>query len=233
MITIAPRKKIILIGDSITQYAMESGGWGTLLSTLYCGKADVLNRGMSGYTTYMALQAIPQFISNHDTFSNDCDTLVIVMFGANDAALENISKQHVPLQTFISNYETIFKCIQSQGNSITVIAMTPPPLHTQQWKEHCCNTFGEQVVNRTMEMTLQYATALKQWCTQHSIICVDLWEQKEAWNSRQVFVDGLHLSKQGNEMVYLQLLQTIKTTLPQWNPTTMSLAHPYWKDVLQ
>eukprot|EP00397_Hematodinium_sp_SG-2012_P062470 GEMP01084428.1.p1 GENE.GEMP01084428.1~~GEMP01084428.1.p1 ORF type:complete len:217 (+),score=42.22 GEMP01084428.1:72-722(+) len=49
--------EIILFGDSITQqsFSIDNGGWGARLSDHFSRRADVLNRGFSGYTTRWAL----------------------------------------------------------------------------------------------------------------------------------------------------------------------------------
>ena len=47
------RVKIILLGDSITQGSLSAtlSGWGTYLADVYQRRADVYNRGFSGYNT--------------------------------------------------------------------------------------------------------------------------------------------------------------------------------------
>jgi hypothetical protein len=45
------RGQIVLFGDSITQRSFSVGGWGARLAHDYMRKADVLNRGFSGYNS--------------------------------------------------------------------------------------------------------------------------------------------------------------------------------------
>jgi lysophospholipase L1-like esterase len=49
----ASRRKILLIGDSITQQSFSTTyrGWGGALANWYCRTADVVNRGYSGYNS--------------------------------------------------------------------------------------------------------------------------------------------------------------------------------------
>lgn len=54
------RPKIILFGDSITQQSFTVGGWGARLADHYARKADVINRGFSGYNTTWGLAALPK-----------------------------------------------------------------------------------------------------------------------------------------------------------------------------
>lgn len=54
------RGQIVLFGDSITQRSFSVGGWGARLSHHYMRKADVLNRGFSGYNSAWGALAVPK-----------------------------------------------------------------------------------------------------------------------------------------------------------------------------
>ena len=70
MVAFRVRPAIILFGDSLTQFSFgESGGgggggggvgWASLLSSAYQRRADVFNRGFSGYNTRHALEILPK-----------------------------------------------------------------------------------------------------------------------------------------------------------------------------
>ena len=63
---------ILLLGDSLTQLAFE--GWGARLANVYQRRADVINRGCSGYNTdFYQRQPLPPL-------DNVC--LVTIFFGA-------------------------------------------------------------------------------------------------------------------------------------------------------
>jgi hypothetical protein len=63
------RPTIVLFGDSLTEYGYSctpadgsqatAAGWVSLLSDAYCRRADVLNRGFSGYNTNLACRLAP------------------------------------------------------------------------------------------------------------------------------------------------------------------------------
>jgi lysophospholipase L1-like esterase len=67
-IEIIERPLIYLIGDSITQYGTKTSqsGWGSLLIEYYEGKADVINRGVSGYTSQMLISIVDQLTTNNN-----------------------------------------------------------------------------------------------------------------------------------------------------------------------
>eukprot|EP00956_Cyclotella_meneghiniana_P032584 scaffold90174_cov65-Cyclotella_meneghiniana.AAC.4 len=70
--TLAPRPKLILIGDSITeQGSATSNGWVTSLSIHYNRRVDVINRGMNGYNSRWGKAALPfilqEILGSHDS----------------------------------------------------------------------------------------------------------------------------------------------------------------------
>ncbi len=80
---IMSRPAIILFGDSITQQGFSSG-WVSLLSNAYTRRADVFNRGFSGYNTRHAVDLLPTVFGKE---MNPNTLFVTVFFGANDASL--------------------------------------------------------------------------------------------------------------------------------------------------
>ena len=81
------RPQFITFGDSITQKGFSSpSGWTAALAEAYQRRADVVNRGYSGYNTNWALQLLDKVFP-----PAGCSgvRLATVWFGANDAALPN------------------------------------------------------------------------------------------------------------------------------------------------
>ena len=129
------RPAIVLFGDSITQqgFGWDGGtGWVSLLSSAYSRRADVLNRGYSGYNTRHGVDLlsrvfgpqqfpIPESIDRNskrmnDDGNNQKDVLfVTIFFGANDAALQG-ELQHVPLDEYGDNLSKMISYIR--GNSL-------------------------------------------------------------------------------------------------------------------
>ena len=131
------RPSIILFGDSITEQSFGLNGrvgWGSLLAAEYARRADVFNRGFSGYNTRMALDLIPSifpspspsppnYSSKRDSSdggsSKEAENIAsdggilfcTVYFGANDAALPG-ERQHVSLEEYGQNLGTIITSIR-------------------------------------------------------------------------------------------------------------------------
>ena len=81
----ATHARFVLFGDSITQGSFSVGGWGARLADHYARRADVLNRGYSGYNTRWALELLPHVLPAAPAPATP-PTLVTVFFGANDSA---------------------------------------------------------------------------------------------------------------------------------------------------
>lgn len=85
------RSSIILFGDSITEQAFGGAfrdvnfGWASLLAADYSRRADVLNRGFSGYTSRHAVEHLLSRVFM-GPLEEPC-LFVTVFFGANDSAL--------------------------------------------------------------------------------------------------------------------------------------------------
>jgi hypothetical protein len=87
---ITERSTFILLGDSLTQQAFTRGGWGQLIGDLYVRRADVLNRGYSGYNTRWALQLLP-FIFTEDKVRFVLRSLCTTLLSPNDPPLPPLS----------------------------------------------------------------------------------------------------------------------------------------------
>lgn len=105
------KKAIVLFGDSITQqgFALD-GGWASRLANDYIRRADVINRGFSGYNTRMCLEVVPRVFGESDTSILYCT----VLLGANDAALPG-ELQHVPIEDYHQNLAKIVTSIRYES----------------------------------------------------------------------------------------------------------------------
>lgn len=111
MVSLRIRPAIVLFGDSITQQGFGwegASGWVSLLSSAYSRRADVLNRGFSGYNTRHALDILPRIFGEP---SQEGVLFCTVFFGANDAALPG-ERQHVPLDEYGENLGKIVTSIR-------------------------------------------------------------------------------------------------------------------------
>lgn len=186
----ASRSKILLLGDSLTQFCFdkEHNGWGRDLANRYQRRADVCNRGMSGYNTRWYLRyANDSGIWNEwssssnsggtsTSTSTSCVVLVTIFFGANDAATLD---QHVPLDEYSSNLTNLIETSRAAYPAAKILLITPPPVAESQRKAYLENEFGEAAAKgmavRTSDTTGKYAAACVAVAAAQTVPCLDLF----------------------------------------------------------
>ncbi|KAL7527359.1 hypothetical protein ACHAWF_002147 [Thalassiosira exigua] len=222
------RAKIMLFGDSITQQSFSASdcGWGACLSDKYQRRADVLNRGFSGYNSGWFLKFAATEEGKADLFEHDGVKLVVIFFGANDASDPNLNeRQHVPLETFKTNIKDIISLTRSNfGRDTSIILVSPPPIchdgRLRFQKERYKNKASGKL-ERTLELSGKYAKGTKDVANESGVPFLDLWTkmqytssgEKENW--RGFLSDGLHLSALGNKFVGESLIELIDQLLPE------------------
>mmetsp|Transcript_23398 Transcript_23398/g.32787 ORF Transcript_23398/g.32787 Transcript_23398/m.32787 type:complete len:282 (-) Transcript_23398:192-1037(-) len=203
------RPAIILFGDSITQQGFGwegSTGWASLLSADYSRRADVLNRGFSGYNTRHALDLLPHVIGT--TRPAEGVLFATVFFGANDAALPG-ELQHVPIDEYEQNLKTIVHHMKSafssndhtcddHGNNSggddnvspssscddheqrpvpPIILFTPPPVDVDAWyKARGPPPEEKQKNDRANENAKEYGNRVKEVATSLDCPVLDVFE---------------------------------------------------------
>ena len=158
------RPVILAFGDSITEHAWDVSieGWLAKLGDLYIRRADVLNRGFSGYNTRWGVDIVDSVVVKA------APDFVILFFGANDAVEVGIV-QHVPLDEYIDNLHIIIQRIRKSIPNIDILLITPPPIDENKLIER--NKLHKKAIllDRTNNRTRMYVQAslevAKQVCT--------------------------------------------------------------------
>lgn len=247
MVALPLRPAILLFGDSITQqgfgWERTSVGWVSLLSRDYSRRADVLNRGFSGYNTIHALQALPSTITPQEVL------FATVFFGANDAALPG-ELQYVPPEEYGKNLATIVEYmranLQQPGSSdgetsldsgreenndhngpLPIILFTPPPVDIAAW-------YKERGLDKTMkkgeeypkanENAKSYGEVVKQVGKDTKCSVLDVFDVLGGNGPVEEYGkhlrDGLHLSESGNVFLYEGLRSLLQDDHPHLLPMT-------------
>ncbi|KAL5493352.1 hypothetical protein EMCRGX_G014521 [Ephydatia muelleri] len=102
--------KIFLFGDSLTQQSFSPGGWGARVADHFQRRADVLNRGFTGYNTDWAKAILPRLLASREQAD-----VITVLLGSNDAVKEG-EYQHVPLDRYAQNLRDILEALCEQTN---------------------------------------------------------------------------------------------------------------------
>ncbi|XP_077607176.1 isoamyl acetate-hydrolyzing esterase 1 homolog [Crocuta crocuta] len=220
--------RVLLFGDSITQFSFQQGGWGAALADKLVRKCDVLNRGFSGYNTRWAKIILPRLIKKEDGLDNP--VAVTIFFGANDSALKDENpKQHVPLDEYVGNLKSMVRYLQSVGvPEHRIVLITPPPLCEAAWEREC-RAQGCKL-NRLNLVAGDYAAACLHAARDCGTEVLDLWTlmQKDGQDFSSFLSDGLHLSPKGNEFLFSHLWPLIEK-----RAASLPLLLPYWRDVAE
>lgn len=206
----------VLFGDSITEQSFRLGGWGAALADTYARKADILNRGYGGYNTRWALFLL------HHLFPLDAPTPPVaatIFFGANDAALlgRTSERQHVPLEEYKENLRKIIQHLKKCSPSVLVLLITPPPVDEAGRLEYARSQYGDkamQLSERTNEVTGEYAKQCVELAGELGLPSINLWskmQETEGWQ-RKFLSDGLHLTPEGNAIVYREVVKVFNET---------------------
>lgn len=210
MTTAATRPKIVLLGDSLTQLCFE--GWGAQLAHVYQRRADVLNRGYSGYNTTFYLHHVAL-----EPLDEVC--LVLIFFGANDAALPDQDPHHyVPLEEYARNLNALIHRVNTLYDNPRILLIAPPPIHHEQRLQYQKQRYKEKatgVLERTLENTGKYAATCVEVAKECNIPYIDLYHdmlQQAHWDT--FFHDGLHFAPAGHVFVAERILETIRIKYP-------------------
>lgn len=218
--TASNRSKFLLLGDSLTQ--LSFGGWGSELADVYQRRADVLNRGMSGYNSRWYLR-----YAEETGIWNEPGkvALVTIFFGANDAAKKDLEpKVHVPLDEYKANIEMLVDKAKESYPNAKILIMAPPPVHPEQRFAYQKKRYGDKatgVLERTTEIAGTYAAACREVAKTKEVPCVDIFTAMRTAEGNtdendigRFFYDGLHFSKTGNKFVYDTLAKVISKNFP-------------------
>ncbi|XP_044147845.1 isoamyl acetate-hydrolyzing esterase 1 homolog [Bufo gargarizans] len=218
--------RVLLFGDSITQFAFETNGWGATLANKLVRKCDVLNRGLSGYNTRWAKQILPKLIPDSARAADIA--AVTIFFGANDSSIrEENPQQHVPLEEYAENLRSMVQYLKSVNiKEEKIVLIAPPPIHEPSWEKHCF--MKGYKLNRLNAVTEAYARACAQVGDEYGADVVDLWTlMQEGGSDYTVYLsDGLHLSEEGNQFLESKLWPLLEKKLG-----ALPFILPYWNDV--
>ncbi|KAL1834123.1 hypothetical protein DCAR_0104288 [Daucus carota subsp. sativus] len=205
------RPKMVLFGDSITEESFNNSGWGASLTHHFARVLDILVRGYSGYNTRWALKVLERVFPPQE---KEAPVAIIVFFGANDAALPDRTSayQHVPLDEYRHNLHSIVSYFKERWPSTLVILVTPPPIDEDGRLK---NPFAEDpsgLPERTNEAAGAYAKACASVAEEYKIPVINLWNRMQKFPNWEKLMlrDGLHLTCQGNKLVFDELISTLR-----------------------
>ncbi|KAG2483419.1 hypothetical protein HYH03_017726 [Edaphochlamys debaryana] len=237
------RPRIILFGDSLTERGFEvPGGWANSLAYNYSRRADIVNRGLSGYNTRWAVKAMPYVYGTKSAPPGSEVLFTTLFFGANDAArLEgpaHSARQHVSVDEYGKNLREMVAYVRSCRVQ-RVVLLTPPPVWEPGRKAHQISRMGEEArdwpLDRTAEHTAPYAREAAAVAADLGVPCLDLHsllQQEDQWGER-LLVDGLHFTPAGQERLWALLRELLAKEWPEIRPEVLPMHFPPWEAVDQ
>ncbi|EEQ98074.1 Isoamyl acetate-hydrolyzing esterase, putative [Perkinsus marinus ATCC 50983] len=218
------RGRILLLGDSITQQSFSGlDAWGGLLSDRYQRRADIINRGYSGYNTPMTLEVARHIFKDGSPHLAGGPLLLVVIFlGANDSQLPGMvnssgsESKHVPLDEFSKALEKIVNLAKPFTSRLVLV--TPPPIDGEAMVADGKARFGASapdLPNRRLQSTGEYARAVLEVGAAKQIPVLNIFDEMQkdaAW--RSFLRDGLHFSPLGSRWFYEALIHLINRNYP-------------------
>ena len=235
------RINIVLLGDSLTQFSfeVEHQGWGAALQSVYARKADVINRGYSGYNSTWVSALVPKIIPEIPwNVEYPERNLVTILLGANDSCEGNGGVQHVSLEKFKENIVSILDRIKQISEDIPILLITPPRVNETMWE------------GRNDEQVKKYADVIRALGKEHDRPVVDLWTDLDnntntnTNNSntnidssvissivKEDLWDGLHFGTAANKKVFARIQQAIELHYHHLIPDQLEMHFPGWKEL--
>ncbi|KEG10127.1 putative esterase [Trypanosoma grayi] len=216
---------ILLLGDSLTQQGYLSG-WVSRLSNCYIRRADVVNRGLSGYNSRWVLDILKDDARRvHLLPSNISRPLfVTVLLGSNDAAATG---QKVPLEEYKENLKAIIALVREHAAPIGGIFLLAPPPVDDEARSCWMRNVGRDpdVCGRGLVAVRSYRNAALQVGAEENaahkdVTVIDLYRvilgdgadtmpySKGPWC--EYFYDGLHFNEAGGQLVFEALWDAIQ-----------------------
>lgn len=180
-------KTVVAYGDSIT----EMPGWVSMLKSEL--GTEVINAGVSGDTTLLAIKRI-----ENDVLAHNPD-IVIMNFGMNDHAEVISTKQPlVPIRTYETTYRSMIKKILKTGAKIVLVT------HNGVCTENGFYSPGLYGLDYGSDTMHDYFDVVKSLADEFDLGLIDIYDLsvKEGLNKVCLQYDGIHLSTHGQQKYF-------------------------------
>lgn len=196
-------KQIVALGDSLTQLGADirTAGWVAQIQNTCTGKIDILNRGLSGYTTRYVRIVLPQLKIDWNEV-----LFVTILLGSNDSCIpDQAESRNVPISEYTINLREIINYVLAQGIAPErIILITPPPVDEVREEEIC------KTRRHTNDLTKIYAETVTALAAEAGTKLIHLYAQMMSIPNWKSFLsDGLHLSRDGNQLLYEEVNKLI------------------------
>ncbi|KAG0232557.1 SGNH hydrolase-type esterase domain-containing protein [Mortierella sp. GBAus27b] len=234
--------KIVVLADSISSYGYSHAtyGWLGFLSDEWAGRADVVLRGFPGYNSHWIKSIFPDLLRQESTAPGSAPArLVLVALGTDDASFPH-TRQHVAVDAYKENLRSIITFIRypespNYSPDTQVILVTPAPVHDAMWEASL--EAANLTLDRSNSITKEYVDACVQVGEELHVPVVDVWtditcqiegtcELHESDLLEDYMMDGFHLRRMGNEVLYKGVMNAVAKHYPHLHPTCWPTVFP-------
>ncbi|KAK7202695.1 SGNH hydrolase-type esterase domain-containing protein [Myxozyma melibiosi] len=252
MPTIQHYKKVILFGDSQFERSWRPDldfAFAAALANYYTRRADVLNRGLSGYSTKWLRPQFERIIQELSYGPPDNALLFVIWLGTNDCCIEG-TPHRVPIEEFQSSLREYVSEIRTKFPAAGIILITPAPVSISKMRQ---STMRSKGADRTQLAHKQYAEAVMN-CqfaddggmikranlfdavmnaagyanTDTNSVLVGPPATDEEQNIGRFTIDGLHLNGDGYKILY-SLVTKITSQWEGFDPLKLEGVEPGWQ----
>lgn len=219
-------KKLIILGDSNSQFGYGESQWISKISDLFQRKCDVINRGFSGYSTDHIKVILPRLMQEFQP-SSICGCLI--MLGTNDSTKSTNQIQHVTLDRFRENMIWIIDYLIGFGiEKEKLILISPPRIDDAKWSQEVLTRFGNESTHFD-HLVRDYARTSIEVAKEKNLVYFDFHQEmlKNDLDYKDYLNDGLHLSIKGGEFLFKHL----EPLLNKHIANGLEFYFPYWRDI--
>ncbi|KAF8928792.1 hypothetical protein BGZ58_009378 [Dissophora ornata] len=234
--------KIVVLADSISEYGYSHAthGWLGFLADEWAGRADVVLRGFPGYNTHWVRSIFPDLLQQESKSSGSVPAkLVLIALGTDDASFPR-TRQHVAVDAYKDNLKSLISSIRypespSYSPDTQIILVTPAPMDDTMWEASL--TAVNQTLDRSNSVTKEYVDACLEVGNDLKVPVVDIWsdiqcqvdgtcELHESDQLQDYLMDGFHLRRMGNEVLYKGIMNAVAKHYPFLHPTCWPIVFP-------
>ncbi|GMF45224.1 unnamed protein product [Phytophthora fragariaefolia] len=229
------RPKLLLLGDSLTQEGTDPdlGGWVCQLQHRYTRSADVVVRGLYGYSTDIFVRhALPSVKRDLASWAEP-PAFVALWLGGNDSALPTgfEAALHVPIDKYRANLREIVQAVRAEAPKSAILLITPPVVNDsarmEVWSDGELD-FSNEGVTEYARACVEEARELRMPVLDLHTIMSDMSEQER----HACQYDGLHFSVKGHALVAEKLFATIEREFPTVAKRLDAWEHPDYLELI-
>ena len=191
---------------------------------------DVVPRGFSGYNTRYNRMIMDKVFGGIATNEVAC---VTILLGSNDANEPNSpGGQHVPLDEYSQNLTHMITHLDSIGIPKERIILMSPPNYFHEAFIHSCTR--PELPIKSDHRVKEYAQVCAKVAIEQSVNFLDLYHIFSSHpNSADLFIDGLHFSSKGAELLYENLCPLVVDQVQHFTkmPLEKLFKFPIWSEI--